>query len=98
MIPILNEKFNNNQSVILIDEYDGQILKIMYPIKALTKEEQLNRMEETIEINRYFYTALKSLQVNDVRNIVISGHTIFSKNSMFSGIYIIILFYYNINI
>ena len=55
-------------------------------------------MEETIEINRYFYTSLKSLQVNDVRNIVISGHTIFSKNSMFSGIYIIILFYYNINI
>ena len=44
MIKILNKKFNNNKSVILVDEYDGQILKIMYPVKDITKEEQLNRM------------------------------------------------------
>jgi hypothetical protein len=42
-------------------------------------------MEIIISMNRDFYTILKTLLVGDLKNVIVSGHTMFSRNSLFSG-------------
>ena len=85
MIYAINKIKNNKQLIITIDEYDGQILKYMYKEK-LSDDVRNDLMQETIDLNRYFYSFLKEMVKYDIKDLVISGHTMFSKYSMFSGI------------
>ena len=60
MIIEINKINNDNKLIITVDEYDGQILKLMHK-ENLSDDVKNDLMQETLELNSYFYTFLNEM-------------------------------------
>ena len=82
----LKAKFNK-PVVITIDEADQPLLNQMFSEKIKDEKERAEKMNNTIDSFNQFYGKLKDLlAIGIVRLVVVAGHSMIAKSSIYSGI------------
>ncbi len=83
VIDCFTKNFHNKKPIVLIDECDQPLLIIMQndKINDNTKKET---MENLLENYKDFYGELKRLLDEDLRSIIICGHSMITQTSIYS--------------
>ena len=68
----------------MIDEYDALMLHLIFKLETIDIDNRNQLITETTELSNKFYTTLKEWLINDVKNTIISGHTLIARFGLFS--------------
>lgn len=83
IVLLLKNKFGKNP-VVLIDECDQAIINQLFPSNNITKEQQKANIERTLDTHKQFYGLLKELLDEELRSVIICGHSMITQASIFS--------------